>query len=78
MSNRLRLRVAGCEFQVYNFGSRGSIYRTRQGIKKQHGSDKSAPYKMQQTFYTFLIGRLANRAIGRLVDFKVLNLKLWF
>jgi len=34
------------------------------------GADKSAPYKMQQTFYAFLIGRLADRSIGRLVNWK--------
>ena len=43
---------------------RGLIHQTR------FGADKSAPYKTQQTFYTFLIDRL--------VDFKVLNFELCF
>ena len=89
MSNRLR--VASCEFQVYNFGGRGVLHTPSLTIiiyfinvgqasrlsmcrglihRTRFGADKSAPYKMQQTFYTFLIGRL--------VDFKVLNFELWF
>ena len=38
------LQVTSYRFQVYSFGGKGSIHRTRQRIKKQHWADESAPY----------------------------------